>query len=426
MSRRLCVAAVFLDLNIGGDENRTLNFLRAHDRTRLDYVVVTVRRPDEGQDGLVGPMRARYRETGVELLDLGEPPGGPAAGAPAAPARVPTPGLLLRKAGTVGTLARRVYRLARLLRERRVDVVDAHMGATPVAVLAGRLAGVRGVVATDYGTFKWDRPYRRFLARGTYRLVDTLISDSRLRCDEMHRFLAIPSLRTAVICNGIFPPTTAETAATMRRRLGLPEDPRVRVVGQISRLLPDKGQRELLEAARLVLAREPAVAFLVCGYALDPAYRTELERRAEALGIADRVRLVSYPGPVADVWAAIDVHVHASLMESSPVAIAEGMALCKPAVLAAAGGVPELAEHERTALLVPPGEPGPLAEALLRLLGDAELARRLGQAAGERYERCHRPEVMARALEDLFEAVAARGGRRPARTPVRPAAGVAP
>src|SRR5262249_9169399 len=154
-------------------------------------------------------------------------------------------------------------------------------------------------------------------------------------------------LNTAVVPNGIAPPTTTQTGPAMRRQLGLPEDPRVRVVGQISRLLPFKGQRQILAAAPAVLARHPDTAFLLCGYPSDPAYRADLEREARALGIADRVRIVSYPGPVGDVWAAVDVHVHASLHESSPVAIAEGMALGKPAVVAAAGGVPELVDHDR-------------------------------------------------------------------------------
>jgi glycosyltransferase involved in cell wall biosynthesis len=418
MNPRLRVAAVFLDLNIGGDENRTLTFCQARDRERLDYLVVTVSGPDAEQDDSIGPMRSRYVQAGVELLDLGEPPQRPSEDARPRRTLVQKPGALLHN---VRVLVRRARRLARVLRERRIDVVDAHMGAIPCAALAGRLACVRGIVATDYGIHLWNRPLRRVLAQGAFRQVDTLVSDSRMRCEEMRRWLRIHGLKTAVIPNGVFPPTTTETAATLRRRLALPEDPHVRIIGQISRLLPHKGQRQLLTAAQTVLAREPNAAFLLCGFARDPAYRAELEQQAAALGIADRVRLISYPGPQGDVWAAIDIHVHASLIESSPMAIAEGMSLGKPAVVAAAGGIPEIVEHEKTGLVVPTGQPGPLAEALLRMLREPEFARRMGQAARERYERFHRPEIMARSLEDLFEAAASRGGSRSAksRTPAR-------
>ena len=420
MSRRLRVAAVFLDLNIGGDENRTLNFVRAFDRTRLDYTVITVYRPDTEQDNRLGPMREWYGQEGIELLNLGEPPQLPSTDKVRhSLSQLPT---YLGRNGR--TLSRRVWHLARLLRERRIDVVDAHMSAVLYGSLAGRLAGVRGVVATHYGNQKPERLLPRILTQLAYRQVDTLVSDSQIRCDEMRSWLRIPSLNTAVIPNGVVPPTTTQTGPAMRRHFGLPEDPRVRVIGQISRLLPFKGQRQILAAAPTVLAQKPDTAFLLCGYAPDPAYRADLEQEAGALGIADRVRIVGYPGPVGDVWAAIDVHVHASLHESSPVAIAESMALGKAAVVAATGGIPDLVEHNHTGLIVPPGQPQPLAEALLRLLSEPGLAEQLGQAARQRYERFHRPEVMARSLEDLFLATAASHSRRSPR-PVRQAKGEA-
>jgi glycosyltransferase involved in cell wall biosynthesis len=198
----------------------------------------------------------------------------------------------------------------------------------------------------------------------------------------------------------------------MRGRLGLPQDPRVRVIGQISRIIPSKGQGRLLTAARSVLAKEPETAFLICGYPQDPAYQAWLEREAVTLGIADRVRIIRYPGPIGDVWAAIDIHVHASLADSSPMAIAEGMALAKPAVVTRVGGIPELVEHGRTGLVVPAGDSEALAGALLRLLREPETARRLGTAAHERYRLRHRPESMARSLEEIFSRVAQGRERR--------------
>jgi glycosyltransferase involved in cell wall biosynthesis len=188
----------------------------------------------------------------------------------------------------------------------------------------------------------------------------------------------------------------------------------VRIVGQISRFVPWKGQAVLLEAARRVLAEERDVAFLLCGLPIDLAFRAEMTRRAAALG--DRVRVVSYPGPAADVWRVIDVHAHAALYDSSPIALHEGMSLHRPAVATAVGGIPELVTHEATGLLVPPGDADALAAALLRVLRDPATAERLGAAALARYERDHRPEQMARRTEALFAELVRRGRRRGRRT----------
>jgi glycosyltransferase involved in cell wall biosynthesis len=404
MNQKLRVAALFNDLNIGGDENRTLSFIKAFDRQRFDYIVVTVSRPDTRQDNRLGPMRTRFIEAGVEVLDLGEPPDLPPAPGESRGGLLKLPRYVTRNAST---LTRRVSRLARLMRQRHIDVIDAHMSSTILyAAAARKFCGVRGVVATEYGITSWNRPVRRALARAAFRRVDTLVSDSHMRCREMFDWLAIPTLKTAVVPNGVYQPVTTETSASMRKKLGLPDDPQIRIIGQVSRLLPLKGHPVLLDAARIVLSRYPQAAFLLCGFAQDPAYREKLQRQADELRIADRVRIVSYPGAIADVWAAIDIHVHASLIESLPVAIAEGMSLGKPAVVTNAGGIPEMVEDGKTGLVVPTGQSAALAEALLRVLTEPQLARRLGEQARRRYEELGKPERMARSLEDLFEAAA--------------------
>jgi len=166
--------------------------------------------------------------------------------------------------------------------------------------------------------------------------------------------------------------------------------------------MDSKGQTILLRAARNILDHDRDVAFLIVGYASDPHYREGLKRLAQELGIAERVRVVSYPGSIGDAWRAIDIHVHASLLESQPIAVIEGMSLGKPAVVTSAGGIPEIVEHRRTGLIIPPGDSTALSVSVLELLKNRDLAKRLGDGARERYEQCHRPEMMAQALEAIF------------------------
>jgi glycosyltransferase involved in cell wall biosynthesis len=240
--------------------------------------------------------------------------------------------------------------------------------------------------------------------------AQAIVTDSRARRDEIRALVRRRTPPILVIPNGIFPCSTTRTRLDMRRLLGLPDDPDIRVIGQVSRLVPFKGHRVLLRAARTVVDAEPRTRFLFVGFERPgDSYRQVLETEIAALGLGEHVRIVSYPGPVAEVWSAIDVHVHASLFDSLPNAIIEGMSLARPAVVTSVGGVPEIAEDQRTALVVPPGDAAALAGALLRLLREPHTAARLGAAARQRYERGFRPEVMTARLEQLFVDVL--GGR---------------
>jgi glycosyltransferase involved in cell wall biosynthesis len=215
----------------------------------------------------------------------------------------------------------------------------------------------------------------------------------------------------------------------MRCQFALPEHPEVRVIGQISRLVPYKGHRVLINAAHRVLQEEPNTAFLICGYSHFPGYVGELQRQAASLGISDRVRIVSYPGPVGDVWAAIDIHAHASLYDSAPIAIHESMALGLPAVVTQVGGIPDLVQDGVTGLVVPSNDPEAFAMALLRLLRAPETAHRLGAAARARHEAHFRAEIMGNVLGELFEDLVQQRRRRFSRQPLtdNPAAtGVTP
>ena len=77
--------------------------------------------------------------------------------------------------------------------------------------------------------------------------------------------------------------------------------------------------------------------------------------------------------------------------------------LAKPAVVSAVGAIPDHVEHGRTGLLIPPDDPAALADALLRLLENASFAKRLGQAAYERYLQRFTPEITTRRIESCFE-----------------------
>ena len=388
---------------MGGATSRVLSFSRALDHSRFSHSVLTLIPPEDQEMAQYGSMKSEFDHYGIRLEHLGEEP--------RSRRRRRQHGLSMLW-GDAQSFSRVLRRLFRCLVDHEIDVVDTHPGySTPFGLLAGRMAGVAAVASTQYANDLGQSRLWYAIEQATLSQVDVLISDSRFAIDKMQHWLLRPHKQAAVIPNGIFPPTVERGRAETRRFFDLPNDPNVRVLGQVSRLVPYKGHTVLLNAARQVLEKEPATAFLLCGYADPPQYLEELRRHADELGIADRVRIAGYPGSIADVWGAIDVHVHASLLESSPIAIHESMALGLPAIVTDVGGTRELVQDSHTALVVPPGDVPALVDALLRVLRDPTLARSLGNQAQERFNRHFQACVMTRALEDLFCDLVRKSGR---------------
>jgi glycosyltransferase involved in cell wall biosynthesis len=402
--RRMRIASLITDLGFGGSENRLLSFARTIDPSRFDHLVITLYRRDESYEQQVGSLRHAYAEAGVEVVDLGVKPR----------LRI-LPSFravdLVRAGATAGRL---LQKLCRLIREREIDLIDAQHGtATLFGVAAGSLTR-RPTTITQYFPTYFDRPGMRLLGRAVFARADAFICDSKAQSERINRWLLRPHRRSLVIPNGVPVPLVTRTNAEMRQQLGIPLDRSVRVVGQVSRLIPYKGQQVLLNAAREVLSQAPDTYFLLTGYPNeDPGYVETLRTCARDLDIEDRVLIVSWPGSIGDIWELIDIHVHASLHDSLPIAITEGMSLRKPAVVTNVGGVEEMVTNEQTGLVVPMNDPGALAAGILRLLREPETAERLGAQARQRYQERYRPEVMSRALENLFvDLIDSRGSAR--------------
>jgi glycosyltransferase involved in cell wall biosynthesis len=155
--------------------------------------------------------------------------------------------------------------------------------------------------------------------------------------------------------------------------------------------------------AQLVAAGTVGVRFLIVGDVADGQhrFREALLARVAAAGLQREVLFLGFTPEVDVVWAASDIAVVPSI-EPEPfgrVAI-EAMAHALPVVAAAHGGLTEIVEHERTGLLVAPGSAQALAQALQRLLADADLRHRFGLAGQQRQravftQRRHDEQVLA-------------------------------
>ena len=401
------VLALVSDLCIGGGENRILNIAAAIDRQRFDYQVATLYGPNDEMHRRNGDLRGAFEAAGIRVTHLDLPRPHPVFTWKAA-----------RVTHTGALLARTVWRLRSLFAQMAPDAIDAHLQPTVLtAVPAATLAKIP-VALTLYQAEPLPFAHRS-LASACIRRATALVSDSRACAEE----IAVSSGRglrgVFVVPNGVRLPPPSETRTDMFAALGLSASTET-VVAQIAAIVPSKGYETLLDAAARFLPAHPGAVLLCVGYSRDQGaqYVDFLRRRAVQLGIDRQVRIVSWPGSIADIWSLVDIHVHASHYDSLPNAIIEGMSLGRPAVVCATGGITEMVTSEETGLVVPPCDPEALAHAVNRLLTDAELRHRLGAAARRRFDERCAPEVTARSVEQIFSQMIESGPQR--RRPVSP------
>jgi glycosyltransferase involved in cell wall biosynthesis len=391
--KRVRVLSVVNTLYFGGAECRLLSLSKGIDTDRFDQTVLTLKRIDPARESEFGSLRPHFAAANIEVQNLNEAP--PRTGS--------AHGTVTKVARSMPRLSRTLVKLMRYIRANHIDVVDTHCGtANKIGVAAAVLAN-RPVVATTYGLEVF-RPLWlwHFSESVTLTAASAIVTDSAAVAAQIRRALLRPR-KIAVIPNGIEPPRAERSRDEMRAELGIPPDPRIRVIGQVASLTPRKGQLVLLEAAYRLCEVDPHVHFLICGYPRDPLdYARSLYLRAADRGLGSRVHFVGYPGPIGDIFRAIDIQVHAATEESLPQAIIEGMALGKPAVVTAIAGIPSMVADGKTGLIVPPGDAGALAAALEYLLRDRSAVERLGIAARQRYLERYTDKQMVSSLERLF------------------------
>jgi len=168
---------------------------------------------------------------------------------------------------------------------------------------------------------------------------------------------------------------------TARQREGIP--PTRIVIGAAGRLSPEKGFDLLIRAVAQLVSQGFDLELLIVG---EGDERPRLEALVRELGLKQRVRLPGYLSDLRPVYEAMDCFALSSLREGLPNVLLEAMALEVPVVATRIAGVPRLIADGANGLLVGPGSVDELAAGLGRLLADAGLRLRLGQAARETVE----------------------------------------
>lgn len=173
-----------------------------------------------------------------------------------------------------------------------------------------------------------------------------------------------------------YKPPTPEKRNHYRRILSeeLRIDPAMTWIGNLAALVPHKDHDTLLAAAVLVLHKRPNARFIIAGRGPE---EPRLAAAVERLGLAGKAFLVGHREDAAPLLKSLDVYVQSSWGEGMGSVLIEAAACGVPRAATTAGGIPEVVADGETGLLVEPRNPEALADAIVRLIDDRALAKRL-------------------------------------------------
>ena len=358
--KRPVVLVVIKGLGIGGAEKLIAEGARYWDRDRFEYRVAYML---PWKDQLVPEL---------EALD------------------VPVTCLGTKRGMTPGS----VLRLRRLARAISADIVHAH---SPIVGIAARVMVPTPLVYTEHNLAERYREPTRTLNRVTYGRNAAVTAVSEPVAASLSGFRGPTPV---VIENGVSVAVTPEDAVAARSELGLgPDDPLVVHVGNIR---PGKGHDTLIEATKHLPDQVTVVSIGA------EKRKGDLDRVREAsvhAGVAGRLRFLGRRPDALAFIAASDVYVNPADHEGLPVTILEALALARPVVATAVGGVPSVVRNEETGVLVQPQQPAELAAAICGLIDDPLRAKHLAERGRSLVAEEYGLEPMIRAFERIYTEV---------------------
>lgn len=301
--------------------------------------------------------------------------------------------------------------LARLLCGDRFDLIHAHTPHAHAIALVARWFTPADRSPKLVVSRRVDFTIRRrgdFLGLGAskYNRADAVVAVSKAVRDILVRDGVTPD-RITVVYEGIDVARierAPDRRQEIRASLGLRENEHF--VVNVAALTAHKGQRYLVAAVPAIRAACPEARVVIFG---EGELRDELQAQARELNLGDALLFAGFrpPEEIPSILKAADVFVMSSVEEGLGTSLFDAMAAGTPIVATRAGGIPEIVHDGETGLLVPARDSAALGEAVVRLLKDAALARRLAEAAGEYVRREGTKERMVeqtiRVYDDLLQ-----------------------
>jgi glycosyltransferase involved in cell wall biosynthesis len=280
----------------------------------------------------------------------------------------------------------RLWRFAGFLRREKIDIIQTHFRDSNIAgILSGKLAGVKKIISTRRNIGYWHNRLEILILKFLKRWVRSFVANSEHARIHASRIERIRPEKVEVIYNFVnlemFKKESDWQGDKLKESLGTANGRPM--VTMIANLRPVKAVDVFLKSARLALDRVPGINFIVAG---EGEERKRLEDVCRRLRLDSSVKLIGAVSDVIPLLRVSDIGVLSSNSESLSNAIIEYMAAGLPVVCTDVGGNGELVQDGLNGFLVPSGDPERLADAIVKLVNNAELRLKMGKESLQRVE----------------------------------------
>lgn len=345
MGNAINILYVIHSFNNGGAETLAIRLADKIDSNRFHVSVCAL--CDEG------PLRAVAKEKNIHFFSLGK---------------------------KEGKDFRLIWRLRRLLKEQKIDVVHTHnQGPLLYTFLATRFFHKIALIHTEHINVNREISYTwksRLYCRIMYRSLDGFVSIAQHLTSAITATYNLEKVRVTTIlnCVEVLPP--AKITTSLKREIDLDEG--IKIIGNISALRKQKNHVTLIKAMTYVTAEHPNVALVIAG---EGEEGQQLKELADQLLLSRYIYFLGYRSDVSNLLQQFDLFVLPSLYEGLPLCMLEAMSVGLPIVATDVEGSNELVKNGENGILVQAQSPEELAGAIITLLSDKQKAQRIGGAA---------------------------------------------
>jgi glycosyltransferase involved in cell wall biosynthesis len=305
-----------------------------------------------------------------------------------------------------------IPKLSKIIKENKIEIVHGQGArAEFYARLANRLAGSAKYISTiampvdgfDVGSLR-KKSYRLFDSQSE-RFVDRFLVVSDMLKNMMINGHGIRPENVVRIYNGIELDHYSPINKDSQRNKIIDEsglDQNTILIGAIGRLVWQKGFEYLIESIPLTVKDLPNLRILLIG---DGPLRERLGALAERLDVTSNVIFAGFRSDIKEILSSIDILVIPSLLEGFPVITLEGMAMAKPIIATNIDGIKEQIIDGKSGILIPPRDPNAIANAIIKLTNNKNLAENIGLAARKRVEEEFTVGKMVAETEKVYSSV---------------------
>jgi len=315
-----------------------------------------------------------------------------------------------------------IQRLCRLVRRLKIEIIHTSLfDADIIGGIAGRLTGVP-VVSTlcNIGGEPERLVDNPAMSRGKLALTTKIwglvlryghrhcIANSNSVMTSAVRTYGLPEGKLTVIYRALSGTWSrhghGEQLERLRKDLVL--DDAYPILLNVGRLVPQKGQRYLIEAMPNVLNQFPKATLLIAG---EGPLHESLASECRRLNVDNHIRFLGQRKDVQELLALSDIFAFPSLFEGCPNSLIEALAMGKPCVASCIGPNEEVVQNGVTGVLVPSQSPEALCESIIRLADDRELARTMGERGSRMVVEKFAIDKSIKQLEEVYDHVAGIG-----------------